>query len=49
MKIQKWLIIIGGLFILAGILFPWILKAGLGRLPGDIFVKKSNVTFYFRL
>ncbi|MBU5614940.1 DUF2905 domain-containing protein [Geomonas azotofigens] len=34
---------IGGLFTLAGKL-PW-----LGRLPGDIYVKKENFTFYFPL
>jgi hypothetical protein len=24
-------------------------KLGLGRLPGDIFIKKGNFTFYFPL
>jgi len=47
MPLQKWLIIIGCLFIVAGIFLPWILKSGLGRLPGDIYIKKEHVTFYF--
>ncbi len=47
MQFQKWLIIIGVLFIVAGIFLPWILKFGLGRLPGDIYIKKDHVTFYF--
>ncbi|MBU5638659.1 MULTISPECIES: DUF2905 domain-containing protein [Geomonas] len=34
---------IGALFTLAGRI-PW-----LGRLPGDIYVKKENFTFYFPL
>ncbi|UPU35133.1 DUF2905 domain-containing protein [Geomonas paludis] len=34
---------IGVLFTLAGRI-PW-----LGRLPGDIYVKKENFTFYFPL
>ena len=34
---------IGVLFTLAGKI-PW-----LGRLPGDIYVKKENFTFYFPL
>ena len=37
------LLILGGLFLAAGKL-PW-----LGRLPGDIIVKKENFTFYFPL
>ncbi|MBI3951742.1 MAG: DUF2905 domain-containing protein [Acidobacteria bacterium] len=39
------LIIIGGLFWLSG-RFPQI---GLGRLPGDILIKRDNFTFYFPL
>lgn len=34
---------IGALFTLSG-RFPW-----LGRLPGDIYVKRENFTFYFPL
>ena len=34
---------LGGIFLLAGKI-PW-----LGRLPGDILVKKENFTFYFPL
>jgi len=35
------LIVVGGVFLLAGKL-PWI-----GKLPGDILIKKENFTFYF--
>ena len=45
--IQKTLIIIGFLFILVGLLYPFLKDLGLGRLPGDIIVKKENSTFYF--
>ena len=45
--IQKTLIIIGVLFILVGLLHPFLKDLGLGRLPGDIIVKKENSTFYF--
>ncbi|GAB6087988.1 DUF2905 domain-containing protein [Alkaliphilus crotonatoxidans] len=34
------LIIVGGIVTLAG-------RLGLGRLPGDILLKRGNVTFYF--
>ncbi len=35
------LVVIGEIFLLAGRV-PW-----LGRLPGDIIVKRGNFTFYF--
>ena len=35
------LVVVGGLFLLAQ-RFPWI-----GRLPGDIYIKKENFAFYF--
>ena len=40
--LQKILIIIGVLFILVGLLYPFLKDLGLGRLPGDIIVKKEN-------
>ena len=45
--IQKTLIIIGILFILVGLLYPFLKDLGLGRLPGDIVIKKENSSFYF--
>jgi len=41
------LIIIGILLVLIGVLWPWIQKMNLGRLPGDIVVEKENMRFYF--
>jgi len=35
-------IILVGLLLLIGEKIPWI-----GRLPGDIIIKKKNFTFYF--
>jgi len=35
-------IILMGLFFLLGEKIPWI-----GRLPGDIIIRKKNFTFYF--
>ncbi|WP_240663001.1 DUF2905 domain-containing protein [Acidilutibacter cellobiosedens] len=34
------LLIIGGILMLGG-------KIGLGKLPGDIFIKRGNFTFFF--
>lgn len=41
------LIIIGIVLIAVGLLWPWIQKLGLGRLPGDIVVERENFRFYF--
>jgi hypothetical protein len=45
--IQKTLIIIGVLFIVVGLLYPFLRDIGLGRLPGDIVIKKEKSSFYF--
>uniref|UniRef100_UPI00200F0BDB DUF2905 domain-containing protein n=4 Tax=Legionella oakridgensis TaxID=29423 RepID=UPI00200F0BDB len=45
--VTKILIIIGIIFLLLGLFWPWVKKAGLGRLPGDILLRKGNFTFYF--
>jgi hypothetical protein len=42
------LLIAGGvILILAGIFLPFLLRLGLGRLPGDIVVERENFRFYF--
>ena len=45
--IQKIFIIVGILFIMVGLLYPFLKDIGLGRLPGDIVIKKENSSFYF--
>ena len=45
--IQKTLIIVGILFVLVGLLFPFLRDIGLGRLQGDIVIKKEKSSFYF--
>lgn len=37
------------LLVLLGLLWPWIQKLGLGRLPGDIVIEEENYRFYFPL
>ena len=41
------LIILGAILLVAGLLWPWILKLGLGRLPGDIVIERDGFRFYF--
>ncbi len=46
----KILIVIGIIIIVIGILFMYGIKIPfIGKLPGDIIVKKKNFTFYFPL
>lgn len=46
---QRILIIIGIVLIAVGLLWPLLLKAGLGRLPGDIVIQRDGFRFYFPL
>lgn len=41
------LIIIGLLVALVGVLWPWLSKLPLGRLPGDIVVDRPGFRFFF--
>jgi len=43
------LIIFGVLLIVIGLLWPVLSKLPLGRLPGDIVVRRENFSFYFPL
>lgn len=42
----KWLILIGGLIVAVGLLWPWLGKIPWGRLPGDIVIERENLRFY---
>ena len=46
---QRFLIVTGLLLLAFGLLWPWLQKSGLGRLPGDITIHRGNFTFYFPL
>jgi len=43
----RWLIILGIVLVVAGLLWPWLTRLGLGRLPGDIVIERENFRFYF--
>jgi polyferredoxin len=43
---SRTLILIGLLLVAAGILWPWLARLGLGRLPGDILIRRENFVFY---
>lgn len=46
---QRALIIIGLAIVGVGLLWPWLSKLGLGRLPGDIRIETESGGFYFPL
>ena len=46
---QRILIALGIALLVAGLLWPWLAKLGLGRLPGDIRIERDGFTFYFPL
>ncbi|MFO8192754.1 MAG: DUF2905 family protein [Bacillota bacterium] len=43
------LLIGGGVIASLGLLLLLLSRLGLGRLPGDIFIQRENLTFYFPL
>ena len=44
---QKILIYIGLIILAIGILWPFLKELPIGRMPGDIVLKKDKFTFYF--
>jgi hypothetical protein len=41
------LVTLGVILIVVGLAWPWLVKLGLGRLPGDIVIERENFRFYF--
>ena len=47
-QIGKMLVVFGLVFIVIGILLTSLGKVpGVGKLPGDIYIKKENFSFFF--
>lgn len=45
---QKTIIIIGIILVIIGIIWPFLVNTlNLGKLPGDILIKKEGITIYF--
>jgi Protein of unknown function (DUF2905) len=47
MDMQRLLIGLGLVILIAGIAWPLLSRIGLGRLPGDIVIQRGGTTFYF--
>jgi hypothetical protein len=44
---QKLLIVLGLALLAAGLLWPWLRRLPLGRLPGDIHIVRAGFSFHF--
>ena len=45
----RFLIVLGLAILVVGLLWPYLSKLGLGRLPGDIVTERENGTVYVPL
>jgi hypothetical protein len=46
-NMQRVLIIVGAVLVLVGLVWPWLSRLGLGRLPGDIRIETDHGVFFF--
>ncbi len=44
---NRTLILVGLLIVAIGLLWPWLSRLPFGHLPGDIVIRRENVSFYF--
>jgi hypothetical protein len=44
---MKWLLTLVLALLILGMFTPWLNRMGLGRLPGDIQIKRKRGVFYF--
>jgi hypothetical protein len=49
LALARWLIILGVVLIVAGLLWPWLTRLGLGRLPGEIVIEREGFRLYIPL
>ena len=42
----RWLVILGLVLVVVGLLWPYLSRLGLGRLPGDIVIERENFSVY---
>jgi DUF2905 family protein len=45
----RFLVILGLAILIIGLLWPFLSRLGLGRLPGDIVIERDNFTLYIPL
>ena len=42
----RWLLILGLVLVATGMLWPWLAKLGIGRLPGDLLLERGSLRVY---
>jgi ribose/xylose/arabinose/galactoside ABC-type transport system permease subunit len=47
MDMQRFLVGLGLMILVAGIAWPMLTRIGIGRLPGDIMIQRGSTSFYF--
>jgi hypothetical protein len=47
--VARWLIVLGVVLVVLGVLWPWLNRLGLGRLPGDIVIERERFRLYVPL
>jgi ribose/xylose/arabinose/galactoside ABC-type transport system permease subunit len=47
MDMQRFLVGLGLMILVAGIAWPMLTRIGIGRLPGDIIIQRGSTSFYF--
>ena len=45
----RFLMVLGIAILVLSLLWPYLSKLGLGRLPGDMLIERGNFTFYVPL
>jgi len=43
---QRFLLMAGALLLLTGLLWPWVSRIPLGRLPGDLLIDRPGLKVY---
>lgn len=43
---SRFLITLGLILVALGLVWPWMMKLGLGRLPGDIVIERDGLRIY---
>jgi hypothetical protein len=46
MDVQRFLILLGLVILITGIMWPLLSRIGLGRLPGDIVFQRGGATYF---
>ena len=49
LAMTRFLIVLGLAILVVGLLWPYLARIGLGRLPGDLVIQRDNVTLYVPL